>query len=253
MGRPQSDVDAILACVLAIAGAFASFALLQILAAAVQGSAIGPLVPAATLGRLWVFFVLAPALLALVGVGFPCLLRALIAIARGALARDGVLSLVAVAVGTVGVVAEAAMRRSGAASLVVLCSLCLWRLRPRLIAIGDVAAAGLLACTSACLVGFGVYQQRLLTGAAASVAVAPTLFLLAFQATVVGVVMGAVGRHGTRSAASVGWLAVYAGWIGGAHAWGASSTYVAGFVLGILAVWLRASSGSRIDEGGRFL
>lgn len=256
MRRPQSDVDTVLAVVLAAAGAFASFALLQAITITLDGSAIGRLAPAETLGRLWVFFILVPAVLMLVGVGFPCLWRTVVAMARGSLGRDGVSSLVVVAGGAVLVVAEAVMQRSGIASLVVVCALCLWRLRSRASDLGKRLLGPLLACASAALLGFGVYQQRLLAGAPASVAVAPTLFLAAFYLTVIGVVIGAlstIGGHRTRAATSLLWLATYAAWLTGAHRWGVATTYVAGVFLGVLAAWLRAASRRRVDESAAFL
>lgn len=256
MRRPQSDVDTVLAVVLAAAGAFASFALLETVASMLAGSAIGRLAPAETLGRLWVFFVLVPAVLMLVGVGFPCLLRTAVALGRGSLGRDGVSSLVVVAGGAALVVVEAAMQRSGTASLVVVCALCLWRLRSRARALGTRLLGPLLACASAALLGFGVYQQRLLAGEPASVAVAPTLFLAAFYLTVIGVVIGALSSadgHRTRAAASLLWLATYVAWLSGAHRWGVATTYFAGILLGLLTAWLRAASRRRVDESRAFL
>jgi hypothetical protein len=251
MRRPQSDVDTVLAVVLATAGAFASFALLQAVTSTLDGSAIGRLAPAETLGRLWVFFVLVPAVLMLVGVGFPCLLRTVVAMARGSLGRDAASSLVVVAGGAMLVVVEAAIQRNGSASLVVVCALCLWRLRSRAGDLGRRLLGPLLACASAALLGFGVYQQRLLAGEPASVAVAPTLFLAAFYLTVIGVVIGALSTadgHRTRAATSLLWLATYAAWLTGAHRWGVATTYVAGAFLGLLAAWLRAASHRRVDE-----
>jgi hypothetical protein len=256
MRRPQNDVDTVLAVVLATAGAFASFSLLQAVTSTLDGSAIGRLAPAETLGRLWVFFVLMPAVLMLVGVGFPCLLRTGVAMARGSLGRDGVASLVVVAGGAMLVVVEAAMQRSGSASLVMVCALCLWRLRARASDVGKRLLGPLLACASAALLGFGVYQQRLLADEPASVAVAPTLFLAAYYLTLLGVVMGALSTadaHRTRAATSLLWLATYAAWLTGAHRWGVATTYVAGIFLGLLAAWLRAASRRGVDERGAFL
>jgi hypothetical protein len=133
-----------------------------------------------------------------------------------------------------------------------MCALCLWRLRSRLSDLGNRLLVPLVACASAALLGFGSYQQRLLAGDPASVAVAPTLFLTAFYVTVVGVVIGALSMHGghrTRGAAALLWLATYAAWLAGAHRWGVVATYVAGAFLGLLAVWLRATSHRRVDEG----
>jgi hypothetical protein len=176
--------------------------------------------------------------------------------ARGTLGRDAASSLVVVAGGAGIVVVEAAMQRSGTASLVVVCALCLWRLRSRASDLGRRLLGPLLACTSAALFGFGVYQQRLLAGEPASVAVAPTLFLTAFYLTVIGVVMGAlstVGGHRARVATSLLWAATYAAWLTGAQRWGVAATYAASVSLGLLATWLRAASRRRVDESRAFL
>jgi hypothetical protein len=239
------------ASVLAVAGAFVSFALLQSIATGLEGGAIGQLAPKDTLGRLWVFFVLVPALLTLAGVGLPCLARTL--------ARDGVISLAAIAtiVGLVG--AEAAMRRSGTTAFVLACLLCLWRIGPLLGRIRDTLHGPLLFAASLSVLAFAVYQQRLQGGEAPSVAVAPTLFLISFYATFVGVGTGLAGTGAAgggeiaRAAASLVWLAAYAAWIAAVQRWGTVSTYVTGIVLALLAFRLRASSARRVDESRTFL
>lgn len=256
MRRPQSDVDAVLSSVLVSAGAFASFSLLQLTLTAFEGSSIDALVPAETVGRLWVFFVLAPALLLLVGVGFPCLARAVIATVRGTIGRDGVVSLVAVALAASLVFLEASMQRSGAAALVLLCAVCLWRLRPRVRSLDRRLPGALLACTAAALLGFAAYAQRLLSGGLTSVAVAPTLFLLTFYATLVGVVVTAVSGTGaalSRIALPLLWLAIYATWIGAAHRWGVAGTVLAAVALGLLGAHAGATSRHGIDESRPFL
>jgi hypothetical protein len=247
------------ASVLAVAGAFVSFALLQSIATGLEGGAIGQLAPKDTLGRLWVFFVLVPALLTLAGVGLPCLARTLVALARGTLARDGVISLAAIAtsVGLVG--AEAAMRRSGTTAFVLACLLCLWRIGPLLGRIRDTLHGPLLFAASLSVLAFAVYQQRLQGGEAPSVAVAPTLFLISFYATFVGVGTGLAGTGAAgggeiaRAAASLVWLAAYAAWIAAVQRWGTVSTYVTGVVLALLAFRMRASSARRVDESRTFL
>ena len=254
MRRPQSDVDAVLASVLATAGAFASFALLQALTTGLDDTLIGRLAPRDTVARLWVFFVLAPALVVLAGVGFPCLLRTLLALARATLPAESMVSLAAVAVGAGLVLAEAAMRGSGTKSLVLACVLCGWRLFPRASALRDRLYGPLLVTASAALLGFAVYQQRLLAGAPASIAVAPTLFLLAYYATLLGVVLGIAGALAQRAArrvtaaVSLLWLTTYAAWVVGAARWGVASTYGAGVALGLLAAWIAATSARRVDE-----
>lgn len=256
MRRLHSDIDGVVASVLATAGALASYVLLSAIAGTLDTSAVAPLVEHDTLGRLWVFFVLGPALLVLVAVGLPCLLRTFAALARGSLGREGTHSLVLVAGGVAFVVAEAASGRSGTTALAVVCALCLWRLFPLLRGVRDTQLGLMLLIASAATIGFGVYQHRLQTGEAPSVAVAPTLFLVTFYATLVGVVSGLVGAAArgaeavTKATASLVWLVIYATWIVGAERWGATSTYGVGALLGALAVWLRAvSAAHRIDEG----
>jgi hypothetical protein len=252
----RSDIDALFAAILATAGAFASFAILQIITAALDGTAAGRLAPLETLGRLWVFFVLVPALLALIGVGVPCMLRTSVAYARGALARQDVLGLAGLAIGTALVVAEASMRRSGAASLAAMCAICSWRLLPRARALGDRMLGPLLAIASAAMLGFGIYQRRLLAGEPASVAVAPTLFLVAFYASVAGISAGAAAAGARRwmyRGASLAWLAAYAAWIVVASECGVTGTYAVGGLLAVLAVWVWLASRRHIDAGRSFL
>lgn len=251
MRLPRSDVDAVVGTVLAAAGAFVSFALLQFVTQMLDGSAVGRLAPPPTLGRLWVFFVLAPALLALLGVGFPCLLRTTAAVARGTIAREGAVSLLLVAVGLVSVAVEASMQRSGIVALSGLCALCLWRLRPLASALSRRLVFATLATAGVALLGYAVYQQRLTAGFAASAAVAPTLFLAAFYATVVGVVIGTLsagsGSYSTAVVALV-WLVTYSAWIAAGDRWGVTSTFVASAVLVLLAAWVWISSRRRVDE-----
>lgn len=256
MRLPRSDVDAVVGTVLAAAGAFVSFSLLQFVTRMLDGSVVGSLAPPQTLGRLWVFFVLAPALLSLVGVGFPCLLRTTAAVARGTIPRDGAVSLAIVAFGLVSVAVEAAMQRSGIVALSALCALCLWRLRPLVSVLSHRLVLAMLATAGGALLGYAVYLQRLTAGFPASVAVAPTLFLLAFYATVTGVVIGALsagrGRYSTAVVAPV-WLATYAAWIAAGDRWGATSTFFASGVLVSLAAWVWISSHRRVDEAPSFL
>ena len=252
----RSDVDALFTVVLATAGAFVSFAILQIITAALDGTAAGRLAQPETVGRLWVFFVLVPALLALIGIGVPCLLRTSVAYARGALTRQDALGLVGLALGAALVVAEASVRRNGTASLAAVCAICSWRLLPRTRALGDRTLGPLLAIAGAAVLGFAIYQRRLLAGEPASVAVAPTLFLIAFYASVAGIAVGAVAAGANRwiyRGASFAWLAAYAAWIAGAPACGVACTYAVGGLLVVLAVWIRLASRRHVDAGRSFL
>ena len=252
----RSDVDALFTVVFATAGAFASFAILQLITAALDGTAAGRLAPPETLGRLWVCFVLVPAVLALIGIGVPCLFRAAVAYARGALTRQDTVGVVGLAIAAALVVAEAALRRNGAASLTAVCAICSWRLLPRARALGDRVLGPLLAIASAAMLGFGIYQRRLLAGEPASVAVAPTLFLIVFYASVVGIAAGAVAAGANRwihRGASFAWLAADAAWIAGAPACGVAGTYAVSGLLAVLAGWIGLASRRRVDAGRSFL
>ena len=259
MRRPQSDADVLVACVLGAAGAVVSFALLQSITTGLAGTVVGRLTPPDTIGRLWVFFVLVPALLVLAGIGLPCLLRIVRSLARGSLSGVDALSPATVAAGAGLVIAEAAAGRSGTVSLGLVCALCVWRLHPHARRIHEMLNGPLLLATSAALLGFGVYHQRLEAGEAASVAVAPTLFLASFYATLAGGVAGLAGgmteRAGgvTRASVSLLWLLGYAAWIGGVDRWGAASTYAVGALVGALAAWSRAASTRRVDESRAIL
>jgi len=256
MRLPRSDVDAFVGTVLATVGAFVSFAVLQSVAQTLDGTMLGRLAPAQTLGRLWVFFVLAPALLSLVGVGFPCLLRTTASVARGTIAREGVISLALVAVGLLSVAVEAAMQRSGIVALSGLCVLCLWRLSPRASALSRRLVFPLLVSASGALLGYAAYHYRLTAGLAASVAVAPTLFLVAFYATVIGVViatLSAISRHRSTAVVALVWLATYTAWLAAGDRWGAASTFLASAALGLLAAWVWIWSRRRVDETPSFL
>jgi hypothetical protein len=238
----------VVASVLVTAGVFASFALLQSISADLDGSVLGRLATRQTIGRLWVFFVLVPALLHLLSVGLPCLIRALGALSRGALGRSEITSLGSTAVGVSFVLAEAALRRSGTISLILLCLLCAWRLAPRLSTIGEKLQEPCLVITIVALLGFGAFQQKLGAGDAESVALAPTLFLIAFYATIVGAGTGLVGALAApparwrRAAVSLSWLAGYTGWIACTERWGAICTYGTCALFGLIALWRRLSA-----------
>jgi hypothetical protein len=259
MRRPRRDVDAVVASVLVTAGAFASFALLQAIATSRGTTVLSRIAPPDTIGHLWVFFVLVPSLLLLVGVGVPSVIRALVALARGALTRYEINSLVMTAVAVALVVLEAGLRRSGATSLTLLCAVCAWRLISHMGTVGTRLQLPLLVGAAVSLLGLGVYQQRLHAGDPASVAVAPTLFLVSFYATAVGAgasVLGAVagGTHmGRRGCASLGWMTVYATWIATVQGWGAVSTYGACLMLSMLALWVSTFEARRVDETLTFL
>ena len=252
MDRPRSDVEALVAVVLVAAGAFSSFALLQSIATALDATSVGRLAPQETLGRLWVFFVLLPALLALVGVGIPCSARAAIAAARGQLAPNDAFTLIAIAVGGALVAAEGSLHKSGVVSLTVICAACLWRLRRRARELCERFPGVLLGLASVSLLGFGIYQQRLLEGEPASEAAAPTLFLLSYYASVVGIALEMVATHPRRRAPMVFcvlWLAVYLSWITCLIRCETLGTYTAGVCLGVLALAARAARRHSVDAG----
>jgi len=259
MSRPRSDVDAVLASVLLTAGAFASFALLQAISTRPDGGIMARLVPRETVGHLWVFFVLVPALLTLAGVGVPSLIRALVALTRGTLARDEIISLGTTTAAIGLVILEASLGGDGVSSVTLVCAVCAWRLIPHMSRISASLHGPLLVGAAISLLGLGVYQQRLHSGDAASVAVAPTLFLVSFYATAVGAAAGVLGaiaggaRVGRRTCASLGWVAVYATWIATVERWGALSTYGTCLVLGILALWVSAPDTRHVDETLPFL
>lgn len=224
MKEPQAPgggyVDGLAAALFAVAFAFLSFAALDALAGAPLRSPLALLAPRQTLARLWVFFVLAPAVVGFVGVGLPCLLRASATGFRGRLGpreRRDLLLLVGAAV---LIAAEAAGGGSGGVALALTAAASVWRLWRALARLGAGALpGGLLALAAVALLGFARYELALLGGRPASPAVAPSLFLLAFygvaSATLLSWIRALAGKHADRRlAASTTALVVYVTWLG---------------------------------------
>jgi hypothetical protein len=183
----SSDAEVLAAAVLALAGAFATQPLLSAVAGGPDlGTLTAKLAPLQTLDRLWVVFVLVPAVIAFVGIGVPYAFRVLLAAARGRLQRDAAITALALTVAVALVVADLLLARSGIVPLVFVCGVAASRSRLLLARLGARAAPTLLAVAGACLFGLAYYQKSMQAGASTSIAIAPTLLLVSFYAVLTG-------------------------------------------------------------------
>jgi hypothetical protein len=182
---PPRDIEVLGLATLALAAAFATQPLLH-LAGAGDPSAptlLARLAPAQTIDRLWVVFVLVPAAVAFIGIGVPYAFRVLVAGLRGRLEQTAAWSALAIAAAIALVVFELAVGRSGVPSLVLACAAAGWAARSALVALSVRLAPYLFAVAGIALFGLAVYERRLQASGSASVAVAPTLVLSAFYAS----------------------------------------------------------------------
>lgn len=211
------DVGGAAAAVVALSSALLSFPLLEASVTGLADTACGSLLQRATVARLWVFFVLLPALLTFIGIGFPSFARAMLALLRGTLEGPARRTVVALCTPAAVWPLEAWGGRNGSVGLAIWVAVAFAWMRPSLTA--AVRARWMmrgLAAAAAASAGFAWYQWQLVVpGGTVSQANAPTLFLLAFYAAGSATVLGILPASTSRlfSAAAVTGLFGTAWWL----------------------------------------
>jgi hypothetical protein len=221
---PSSDADVLAAAVLAPAAAFATQPLLRAIAGGPElGTLTSQLAPLQTLDRLWVVFILIPATIAFVGIGVPYTFRLLLAALRGRLEREDAITVISLAAAAALVIADLVLARSGIVPLVLTCGVAVWRARASLARLVGGAAPTLLAIAGSTLLGLAYYQKSMQGGAAASVAIAPTLVVVFFYAVLIGslgaLLAGTVPGTKASDASPRRQCAIGGGALAGAAAW----------------------------------
>ena len=136
--------------------------------------------PLETIRPFYAFFVLLPVGLGFLAIGVPFLLRTLMAAVHRRVSRGEATGLAAVLIGAVALVVEARFERDGLATTLAITAVAGWQGRALLARAGERVAAAVLAAGGLSLVGLGYYERQLLAGVEQSMAIAPTLLLLAF-------------------------------------------------------------------------
>jgi hypothetical protein len=154
--------------------------------------------------RLWVVFVLIPAVVAFVGIGVPYAFRVLITLVRRRLASRDVTTTVALAACAALAVADLLMQRSGIVPLALTCAVVVWRAGRAYAARGARIAPALIATAGASLLGVAFYERAASRGDAPSVAIAPTLVLLSFYAGLAGILAASLAAAVPRASVRLG-------------------------------------------------
>ena len=203
--RSPSDVDVLAGAVFLLAAALVTNPLLPLLTGGEEATTLlARLAPRATVDRLWVVFVLIPAVVAFIGIGVPYAFRVLITLVRRRLSGADVTTTLALAACAALVLADLLMKRSGLVPLALTCAVALWRTGGSYAARGERMAPALIATAGGALLGVAFYQQTARAGDAPSMAIAPTLVLLAFYAGLGGALAGLLAVAVPRASVRVG-------------------------------------------------
>jgi hypothetical protein len=215
--RSPSDVDVLAGTVFVLAAALATNPLLHTFASDDATTLISRLAPPATIDRLWVVFILIPAVVTFVGIGVPYAFRVLVTLLRRRLATEELRTAIALAVCAVLVLADLTMARSGIVPLALTCVVTAWRAGAAFVLRGERIAAPFIATAGAALLGVAFYQRELHAGNPPSVAIAPTLVLVAFYTGLAGAAGGLLAATARRASVWLGSIAALIGaawWIG---------------------------------------
>jgi hypothetical protein len=188
----------------------------------VHGSA-GPLgqsliaraAPLSSVRPLYAFFVLLPAGLAFLAIGFPFFFRTVSEAARRRLDARGVKALLALGACIAAALIEVRTGGTGLVSVAATAAVGAWQARGALARLGERHGFSCLAAAGAALAGFAWYQWRATGGADPSIAIAPTLLVAAVFFAVVGLATATAAatqrrRRKGRISVTLCWLAVIA-------------------------------------------
>ncbi len=212
------DAQIFYVAVLGMAGVLLCGELLAQLVTASASAAYGPALltrmaaSPQTVRWIYVFFVLLPACLAVLAIGFPFFLRTLIAALRRRLRRSEMIGFILMLCAFAGVGFEIMRGGDGVIATSAAAVIALWQSREAIGERGGAIGDRLLMTTGAVLLGLVHYERQVLSGAEPSLAVAPTLLVAAFFFGAAGLLISTVVsfRRGSKGRGRVilSWIAL---------------------------------------------
>ena len=212
------DAQIFFAAVLGMTGVLLCGELLAALVTGSSGSAYGPALfsrmaaTTQTVRWIYAFFVLLPASLAVLAIGFPFFLRSFIAALRGRLRRKEMIGFILMLGAFAGVGFEITRGGDGAIATAAAAVIALWQSGEAIGERGGTIGNRLLMTTGAVLLGLVHYERQVLSGSEPSLAIAPTLLVTAFFFGAAGLLMTTVAalRRGAKGRGRVflSWIAL---------------------------------------------